>query len=119
MTFTKFEELLHTKYPEASTCMHGKFAGTQRNNKVEINFQSHSKCYCYYGSYKEILNRLGIKVIEKFDIENAKVRIEHYKAENGKPNPFFKDEPIDNSQLIEEVELWLKKIEDERYIIVD
>ena len=119
MTFTKFEELLHTKYPEASACMHGKFAQTEHNNKVEIHFNKFSKCYLYYGSYIQILNRLGIKTVYKADIDMKKAEIARLREENGQPNPFFEGDLIDNTLVIKDIEADLKMYEDEHYIVVD
>ena len=120
MTFERFEELLKTKYPEATACAHGKFAGTQGGNQVEISFRPYGKCYFYYGSYQSILCRVGISCVYKDDIESMKLRLARLKEEHGKRSLFglFKEITIDNSREIEEVEQWLKDAEDNKFIII-
>lgn len=111
MTFARFEELLHIKHPQASACAHGRFGGTERNNKVEINFKPCGKCYEYYGSYQDVLNRLGIYCLYQSDVRAMEKRLDDLKDRNGKPNPFslFNEKPCDLSKEIEECEEWLEK----------
>ncbi len=117
MTFKTFEDLLHTKYPEAGACPHGKFGGTSRTNQVEINFTPAGKCYCYYGSYQDILLRLGIKVVYQADIDRAKRHIARLKSEHGQPGLFGGIRDLSNE--IQEWEEYLTKIESGEYIILD
>lgn len=126
MKFTQFEELLHSKYPEASACPHGKFAGTDGNNKTEINFTPNGKCYCYYGSYQSILNRLGIPVVYEKDVERARKQLAEYKEEHGKPNKYslfsadYDDDRCinDYSDEIAEYEQYIADIESGKYIVI-
>lgn len=121
MTFNKFKEILKSKYPEATACSHGEFAGTERNKKVEINFFRNGKCYEYYGSYIEILNRIGIPCVYESDIKWGEKRLAELKERHGKSNPFslFNKTPVDNSKEIEKMEKWLSDIKSGHYIIIN
>ena len=122
MTFAKFETLLKTKYPESSACPHGKFAQTDKNKKVEINFTHHGKCYCYYGSYQDILFKVGIKTAYKYQIVFAERHLAQLKTEHGKPNPFNLFNPnaiCDRSKEIEDWSSYLSDIKSGEYIIID
>lgn len=125
MTFEKFYKILKTKYPQAEACPHGKFASTEKNNKVEINFTPCGKCYCYYGSYQTILNKIGINVVYQKDIAKAKKQLAQYINEHGKPNKyslFFYDDNrnvMDYSKEIEEYKQYITDIENGKYIVVE
>lgn len=120
MTFNKFMDLLQTKYPEASACMHGKFGGTEKNKKVEINFTPNGKCYCYYGSYQDILLRLGIEAYYQSQVEYSKKKLERLRFEHGKENPYslFEHQVYDNSEQIAEEEKFLQDVEAGKFIII-
>lgn len=122
MTFKKFEELFLNEYPNGEVVAHGKFGGTENNNKVAVVFDADKsrKVYEYYGSYQTILNRLGIKVLYKGDVEQAKRQLAYYKENDGKPNIFslFNKKPMDYSKEIAEYEQYLSDIENGKYIII-
>lgn len=120
MTFKRFEELLHTKYPEAQSCAHGTFANTEHNGKVEINFIPNGKCYCYYGSYQDVLRKVGVLVEYKKDVEIAEKRLQQLKEEHGKPNKysFFEDVIVDNSVDIAYYEKYLEDVNNGKYVII-
>ena len=119
MTFNRFKELLNTQYPEAHACAHGKFGGTEGNGKVEINFTPNGKCYCYYGSYQDILKKVGINVAYRADIDAAERRLARLIEEDGTENPFslFNRELIDNSAEIARQQEYLDSLRS--YILVD
>ena len=121
MTFKKFEELFLSKYPNGEVVAHGQFGGTEKNNKVAVIFNPNSKVYEYYGSYQTILNRLGIKVLYRSDVEWAKNKLAYYKENDGTPSPFslFRNTPRDYSKEITEYEKYLADIEDGKYIIIE
>lgn len=104
MTFNKFLDLLHTKYPEATACMHGKFAQTDHNNKVEIQFTPTSKGYLYYGSYIVILQKCGLNLVAKDYVENLESSLKRYKDAHGKESEFFPGEIEDFSDEIARLE---------------
>ena len=118
MTFKKFEKILKTKYPEAAAHMHGTYGGTEGINGVEIFFTPDGKGYSYRGSYLQILDRLGIKVIYKSTLDMYEKTIEKLEAENGESNPFVPEEVIDNTAEIDRYKKLLAKIEEEQYIVV-
>lgn len=110
MTFKKFEELFKNKYPNGEVVAHGKFGGTEKNKKTTVIFDKNGKCYEYYGSYMDILNRVGINVVSKSEIERKENELQKLNEEHGKPNKydFFGIEPIiDNTSKIEDCEEWL------------
>lgn len=121
MTFKRFEQLFKTKYPEGEVFMHGEFALTEKNGKVAVVFNSaNPKVYEYYGSYQDILLRVGVKVLYKKDIESAEKRLQQLKEEHGKPNKysFFDDTPMDWSREIAEYEKYLEDAKNGGYIII-
>ena len=72
MTFKKFAEIAAIHRPDAVVHAHGSFGGVQ---DIAIYFKHpagrKSRVYSYRGSYAEILNRLGIKVITQTDVVTA------------------------------------------------
>lgn len=119
MTFEKFESIFKTKYPEGMVIAHGKFGGTEHNNKTAIVFNSSGKVYEYYGAYEDILNRIGVKCISLSRLNDFKAALKRAKDLHGKPNPFslFDTCLLDESQEIERLEKIIKDIE-ENYIII-
>lgn len=111
MTFRQFEELFKAKHPEGTVVQHGKFGGTEKNNKVAVTFGKDSKVYEYYGSYQNILGKVGIKVAYKSDIEALERRLAELEASNGQNDEFF-GFTIDNSEAIEETKRRLNDIKD-------
>lgn len=114
MKFKRFEELFHMKYPNGTVHQHGTFGGTEKSMKVAIEFTPYSKVKTFYGSYQDVLKKIGIDVVYKEDIDRAKAKLERLKDEDGQVS--FFDEVIDNSELIAEVEKYLQTVSS--YIIV-
>ena len=100
MTFSKFEELVKEKHPNATIFKHGEFAGNKINVAIIFNGE-HGKVYQYNGTYCEVLNRLGVKAIYKHDYDGLVSALERYKKMNGTTNIFFGD-VVDYSREIEE-----------------
>lgn len=116
MTFSKFEGLFKSKYPNGEVVQHGKFGGTENNKKITVIFTPNGKCYEYYGAYEDVLNRLGIKVISKARLHNTELALKHYKEWHGSPR-LFGDGIEDYSADIERLTKELANI-NENYIIV-
>ena len=76
MTFKKFAEIAATHRPDAVVHAHGCFGGVQ---DIAIYFKQadgrKSRVYSYRGSYADILNRLGIKVITQTDVATAEAQL--------------------------------------------
>ena len=114
MTFAKFQEIFHTKYPDGEVISHGKFSGTQKNMKTTVIFQSPGKCYSYYGAYEDVLNRIGFKVISKERLLEAEMRLNRLVDLNGKMG--FFGEIVNNDAEIESLAQRIKTYREE-YII--
>lgn len=107
MTFSKFEELFKSKYPAGKVVAHGKFAGTQRNGKTTLIFSDGGLAYQYYGSYEEILNRVGVKVISASHLRSLEVALDNYRKWHGMPKFMgtgFEDHSFDIQRLDAEIE---------------
>jgi len=125
MTFQRFEEIFKTKYPDATAVMHGKFGGTDRNNKVAIYFKPDGKVYEYSGAYEDILCKLGIKVMSQSRFNERVQELKRYKEMHGTENIFSgifevdteKDKFFDFSEEIAECEKNIEYIK-ANYIIV-
>ena len=91
MTFKKFVEIAAAHRPDAVVHAHKSFGGVQ---DIAIYFKnpdgSHSKVYSYRGSYADVLNRLGIKVITQTDVATAESQLRMAKEAHGKPGLFTK-----------------------------
>ncbi len=115
MTFREFEKLFKSKYPEGDVTAHGKFGGTERNNKTTVVFGRGGKCYEYYGAYEDILCRCGIKVISKSRLRDIECALERYKKWDGKVSLF--GTVCNHKQDIARLEEELKNIH-KNYIVV-
>lgn len=122
MTFKRFEELFKSKYPDGEVVAHGKFGGTEANGKTTVIFTPYGKCYEYYGSYQEVLARLGIQALYQRDIEEAKQRLAHYKEKHGtRGYSLFIDGGDyihDYSKEIAHLEAFLADVNANKYIII-
>lgn len=108
---------MKSKYPKASATMHGKFGTTEKNKKVEIHFCKGGKCYFYYGSYQDVLSKVGINVVYSNEIETAKNKLAEYKEKHGKTfDDFGFDVTYDYTAEIERLESYLIKVKD--YILI-
>ena len=67
MNLTEFTSIVRNKYPNAVIHKHK----TELNNRVElmIMFYRYGKAFTYKGTYCEILNKLGIKAITKYEFD--------------------------------------------------
>ena len=115
MTFSKFEELVKEKRPNATVFKHGEFAGNKINVAIIFNGE-HGKVYQYNGTYCEVLNRLGVKAIYKHDYNALVSALERYKKMNGTPN-IFSGVIVDYSRKIEEYTNRLNDV-NANYVIV-
>ena len=113
MTFTEFEAIVKSKFPQAEIFKHGEFAGNKIN--VAVIFTPQSKAYKYNGTYCEVLNKLGFEAIYKHNLEAVKNSLAKAKAEHGTRDDFFGLE-VDNTEEIARLEAELKEYE--RYIVV-
>ena len=119
MTFKTFEAIAAEHRPDVVVHADKTFGGVP---DIAVYFKrtdgTHSKVYSYRGSYQQVLNRLGIKVVSKSDIHNIKYQIELLNARNGKPNLFTK-RIINNSTEIARLQAQLEEMNSGEYIIVD
>lgn len=115
MTFSKFEELVKEKHPNATVFKHGEFAGNKINVAIIFNGE-HGKVYRYNGTYCEVLNRLGVKAIYKHDYNALVSALERYKKMNGTTN-IFSGVIVDYSRKIEEYTNRLNDV-NANYVIV-
>lgn len=77
---------------------------------------THSKVYSYRGSYAEILNRLGIKVVTEADLRTAENLLDMAIRSHGKPGLFSKGKPRDNSREIAELQERIARYMSEEYV---
>ena len=115
MTFSKFEELVKEKHPNATIFKHGELAGNKINVAIIFNGE-HGKVYQYNGTYCEVLNRLGVKAIYKHDYNALVSALENAKKRNGTKNIFFGG-IVDYSKEIEEYTNRLNDV-NANYVIV-
>lgn len=113
MTFKKFEELFHQKYPDGRVWMHDKFEHgvPGRRQKVAVEFAPKGKVYMYSGAYEDILCKVGIKVISKGRFNELLARREQLIRWNGTDN--FFGGVMDTSKEIAEIEAEVERIERE------
>lgn len=103
MTFTQFKRIAETFRTDVHVFAHGEFAGTGKDT-VCITFRKangrESKVYTFRGTYAEVLNRLGIKVVTKSDVAAVREELAHYQKGHGKPNLFSNGKACDYSRQI-------------------
>lgn len=83
MTFKKFEQIFHSKYPNGSVFAHSKFGGTELNRKTTVIFEHRGKCFLYYGAYEDVLCKIGINCISKERFDALEARLACYIEQNG------------------------------------
>ena len=117
MTFKKFAEIAAAHRPDAVVHAHKSFGGVQ---DIAIYFKkedgSHSKVYSYRGSYADILNRLGIKVITQTDVATAEAQLRMAKKAHGKPGLFSKGMIRDCSEEIEHLTELLHRYQTDEFV---
>lgn len=117
MTFEKFAAIAATRRPDAVVHAHGSFGGVP---DVAVYFTradgTHSKVYSYRGSYAEILNRLGIKVVTEADLRTTENLLEMAIRSHGKPGLFTNGKPRDNSREIAELQERIARYMSEEYV---
>ena len=117
MTFKKFAEIAATHRPDAVVHAHGSFGGAQ---DIAIYFKrsdgSKSRVYSYRGSYADILNRLGIKVITQTDVATAEAQLCMAKKAHGKPGLFSKGTIRDCSEEIEHLTELLRRYQTDEFV---
>ena len=117
MTFRKFAEIAAAHRPDAVVHAHGSFGGVQ---DIAIYFKrsdgSKSRVYSYRGSYADILNRLGIKVITQTDVATAEAQLRMAKKAHGKPGLFTKGTIRDCSEEIEHLTELLRRYQTDEFV---
>ena len=116
MTFKKFAEIAAAHRPDAVVHAHKSFGGVQ---DIAIYFKnpdgSHSKVYSYRGSYADVLNRLGVKVITETDVATAEGQLRMAKEAHGKPGLFTK-KTRDCSEEIEKLTELLRRYRTDEFV---
>ena len=117
MTFKKFASIAAAHRPDAVVHAHGTFGGVP---DVAIYFiredGRESKVYSYRGSYVQILDSLGIKVVTKDDLVNAEHMLDVAIQSHGKVGLFSKGKPRDNSEEIAKLREQIASYMSDEYI---
>ena len=117
MTFKKFAEIAAAHRPDAVVHAHKSFGGVQ---DIAIYFKqpdgSHSKVYSYRGSYADVLNRLGVKVITETDVATAESQLRMAKKAHGTPSMFGKGAIRDCSEEIEQLTELLRRYQTDEFV---
>ena len=81
MTEAKANEILRTKYPEATIFRRNSFGGTS-SSEIAVVFKPNGRVYYYQASsYQVVLNKLGFNVLYKHDVINLKNEISDLEEE--------------------------------------
>lgn len=82
MTEKRANEILRTKYPEA-TITKGQYYGGSCSGRIVVVFQPGGKVYQYHGcsTYQQILERLGFNILYKHNVTNMENEIKRLEAE--------------------------------------
>ena len=121
MTFAKFAAIVATYRPDVEVTKHNGF---QEQSGVGVVFKdSHGstggstdhRIYRYKGSYSDILNRLGIKVVTREDYESTRWLLRQAREQHGKIS-LFSGKPQDRSREIAEYEELLRRFESDEYV---
>jgi hypothetical protein len=115
MTFTQFEQIFKSKYPDGTVCSHGT---VENDIQVTVSFKPYGKIYRYNKSYGVILRDLGFKVVYQHDLIDCEKRLEYIKEQPLKKVRFGKF--IVNTDYSEEIKELEQKIADykQNYIII-
>ena len=131
MTFAKFAAIVATYRPDVEVTRHNGFQEQSGVGVVFRHSNSRTECstaessdhhserenriYRYKGSYSDILNRLGIKVVTREDYESTRWLLRQAREQHGKIN-FFSGKPQDRSREIAEYEELLRRFESDEYV---
>ena len=81
MTEKRANEILRTKYPEATIFKRNSMGGTS-SSRLAVTFQPNGKVYDYSGSsYQQVLEKLGFNILYKHNVEHYKRMIADLEAE--------------------------------------
>lgn len=81
MTEAKANEILRTKYPEATIFRRNSIGGTT-SSRLAITFKPNGKIYDYAAtSYQQVLEKLGFNILYKHDVKGYTERIKKLEAE--------------------------------------
>lgn len=112
MTEVRANEILRTKYPEA-TIYNGKRFGGSCVGRMVVVFKEGGKCYDYCASsYQQVLEKLGFKILYKHNVNNYNRRIEELEkkiADGGEENLFHLFDDRDWIPFTEEEILQMQK----------
>lgn len=120
MTEAKANEILRTKYPEA-TITKGQYFGGSCTGRIVVTFKPGGKVYQYHGcsTYQQILERLGFNILYKSNVDNYKRLIsdlERKISDGGEENKFHLFDKRDwipfNPEEISRMEQELKEYKD-------
>lgn len=91
MTEKRANEIIRTKYTDATIFKRNSFGGTNTTH-LAVVFSPNGKVYDYYGlSYQQVLAKLGFKILYKHNVESMNRRIaelEKQIADRGEENRF-------------------------------
>ena len=118
MTFSKFLELLKTKYPNAEAYAHNVMCGDvpHYKGKTGVVFAPGGKVFMYSGAYEDVLNKVGIPTITHERFDPMCEALAKYKAEHGTKDPFF-GFTIDCSKDIDRLEAEIAEIRATHFIV--
>lgn len=93
MTEKRANEILRTKYPEATIFRRNSMGGTS-SSRLAVTFVPNGKVYDYAAaSYQQVLEKLGFNILYKHNVKCYKEKIEQLEAEieaGGETNIFAK-----------------------------
>lgn len=123
MTFAKFAAIVATYRPDVEVTRHNGFQEQSgvgvvfKNGSTDRRTDKHTnrRIYRYKGSYSDILNRLGIKVVTREDYESVRWSLRRAREMHGKAN-IFSGKPQDRSREIAEYEELLRRFESDEYV---
>ena len=123
MTFAKFAAIVATYRPDVEATKHNGFQEQSgvgvvfKNGSTDRRTDKHTnrRIYRYKGSYSDILNRLGIKVVTREDYESTRWLLDHAREQHGKIS-LFSGKPQDRSREIAEYEELIRRFESDEYV---
>lgn len=116
MTEKRANEILRTKYPEATIFRRNSMGGTS-SSRLAVTFKEGGKVYDYYASsYQEVLGKLGFNILYKHNVNTINKMIADLESQveaGGEKNLFHLFDKRDWIPFTEE-ELESKRKEIER-----